>query len=237
MWWSSDKLGLVLMFFTCMSCSTGVLWVQSPSVVLLFGGYWRSPVHVWRVVEGQPSASSLLGTFSSTTEFWAKFLGCGNRSLALACPSHCATGTHGCNVAQPLGKMHLCRTGSLLCRCSVPLWAWVAWSFGAAGTAAPLLARKTVEMAFYCFICLPGILSQSAFCRRWGNWYKGEVSHFEEWPRDYFCFAAVLDGAALDCRAAICFGQMLTINIPLSAELGPSTTDTELPEAADLHYQ
>lgn len=92
-------------------------------------------------------------------------------------------------------------------------------------------------MVFYCFICLPDILFQSAFCRGWGDWYKGEVCRFEEWPRGYFCFAAVLDRAALNCRAAFCCGQTLTINIPLSAELGPRTTDTELPEAADLHYQ
>ena len=42
---------------------------------------------------------------------------------------------------------------------------------------------------------------------------------------------------ALNCRAAFCCGQTLTINISLSAELGPRTTDTELPEAADLHHQ
>lgn len=42
---------------------------------------------------------------------------------------------------------------------------------------------------------------------------------------------------ALNCRAAFCCGQTLPINISLSAELGPCATDTELPEAADLHYQ
>lgn len=92
-WRSSDKLRLVLKFFTCMFWSIGVLRVQSPSVVLLLlRGYWRSPVSVWRVGESQPCASSLLGTFSRRTEFWAKCLGCGNRPLALACTSHRAAG-------------------------------------------------------------------------------------------------------------------------------------------------
>lgn len=33
------------------------------------------------------------------------------------------------------------------------------------------------------------------------------------------------------------YGQTFTIHVSLSAELGPHTTDTELPEAADLYHQ
>lgn len=227
LFWCSSPLCPVVLEFS---------WVQSPSVVLqLRGGYWRSPVPVWRVGEDQQPAGDIFKdhrVLSKVLGLWEQASG-----LGLYIPSCCWCCTCGWNVAQPLGKVHVCRTGSVLCRCLLPLWAGAACSFGAAGKAAPLPARKTVEMAFYCFICLPVILSLSAFCRGWGDWYNGEVCHFEEWPCGYFCFAAVLDRAALNCRAAFGCGQTLTINIPFSAELGPRTADTELPEAADLHYQ
>lgn len=119
---------------------------------------------------------------------------------------------------------------------------WELWGCGQAGS---VPARQAVEMAFYLlfFLCLVscprvpfaeggGLMraprGRSVTLRNGHGVISASLLFWIEQPRAW---------QALNCRAVFCCGQTLTIHIPLSAELGPHTTDTELPEAADLDHQ
>lgn len=171
----SGMLELLLMFFTCISCGAGALlcrccYLGVTAEVQCLSGAAGSGSRLCRqpagaVYEGQSVLSRAPGLWERAAD------------LGLLTPSCHLHHIHSCNVAAgPFGEVHACggavelgQRSAGVCWLTLVSLSMVCLELWGCRQAGSVPARQTREIPFYFFyfffFSLPGLLSQSAFCR------------------------------------------------------------------------